>query len=58
MGRKKIQSLFPDDVCLLGLDGYYKDFDYVKQLEFQHDNPSAIDYDQVLEDIERLLNNN
>lgn len=51
---KKIQSLFPDDVCLLGLDGYYKDFDYVKQLEFQHDNPSAIDYDLVLEDIERL----
>ena len=54
---QKIQSLFPNDVCLFELDKYYKGWDYVEQLEFQHDNPSALDYDKVLKDIEDLCHN-
>jgi uridine kinase len=48
-----------DAQCLKGsviidLDGYYRDMIDIEGLEHGHDNPAAIDFDRVVEDIIRL----
>ena len=53
---RKIKELRPNSVCLFDLDSYYKDVNYVNNLEFKHDNPDAIDYERALKDFESLLN--
>lgn len=55
---QQIHHIAPTKVCIFEMDKYYKEFDYVKNIEFQYDNPNAIDYDRALADCRRLLNGN
>jgi hypothetical protein len=52
---KKFQQLRPESVCLFDLDGYYKDLSYIMALEHRYDNPLAIDFDDALMALARLM---
>jgi uridine kinase len=43
----KFKEICPIDVCIFGLDGYYKDSDYVNTLEHTHDDPASVDLVQI-----------
>jgi uridine kinase len=43
----KFKDICPKDVCIFGLDGYYKDIDYVKTLEHTHDDPTSVNLVQI-----------
>lgn len=49
-----VARLHPASVALFDLDGYYREASEVRGLELGHDNPAAIDFDEVLRDVERL----
>ena len=51
----KLRKAIPDIVCIFTLDSYSKDKEYVDTLEFRHDNPDAINYDDAFSDISKLL---
>ena len=53
---RQLYNISPTNVCIFELDRYYKTMDYVKNLEFQHDNPNAIDYERAIGDFEKLMN--
>lgn len=55
---KKIKNIQPNLVSIFTLDNYYKDVDYIRTLEYQHDNPHAVNYDKAFEDLDSLLNGN
>jgi len=52
---QKIKEARPDSVSLFDLDSYYRHVDYVNSLDCRHDNPEAIDFDKVLQDLSLLL---
>ncbi len=43
-----------ETVCLFGLDGYYKESNYVKNLQYTHDNPKSIDISSAVFDLGQL----
>lgn len=53
---RQIYNTSPSNICIFELDKYYKDIEYVENLEFQHDNPDAIDYDRAFADFKKLMN--
>lgn len=53
---RQIYNISPSNIVIFELDKYYKDIEYVKNLEFQHDNPDAIDYDRAFNDFKKLMN--
>lgn len=52
---RQIYNISPSKICIFEMDRYYKDIDYVKSLEFQHDNPDAIDYNKAFDDFKKLM---
>lgn len=52
----KIRSISPNTVTILSMDSYYKNVEYINTLEYRHDNPEAIDYNQFLRDFSALRN--
>lgn len=54
----KIRNKRPDVISIIALDNYYKDISFVNSLEYRHDNPNAIDYTNVISDIEKLIGGN
>lgn len=55
---EKLRESFSEPVCMLSLDCYSKDQDYVDTLEFHYDNPQAIDYDRAYHNLSELVNGN
>jgi len=55
---KKFTQIRPNSVSLFDLDSYYKNIEYVSQLEHKHDNPNAINFDDALCDLILLKNGN
>lgn len=53
---KKIKESRPNSVCLFDLDNYYKNPDFVSNIEYRHDNPDAVDFNKALEDFVLLIN--
>ncbi len=51
---EKFVQLRPDSVTLFDLDSYYKNYDYILQLENKHDNPDAIKFEDALIDLALL----
>jgi uridine kinase len=51
---EKFQQLYPGAVTLFDLDGYYKDRTYVQSLDYRHDNPSAINFENAIADLVTL----
>jgi uridine kinase len=50
----QFEKICPKDICRFELDGYYKELEYVDNLEHTHDNPDSIDLDCALRDLLRL----
>lgn len=48
---KKFYQMRPNSVCLFDLDSYYKEHEFVSSLEYKHDNPSAINFEDALIDL-------
>ncbi len=55
---KKLQKKIPEYTCSFGLDGYYRDSDFVNSLPFRHDDPSAIDYPLAWKALDSLKSGN
>jgi uridine kinase len=51
----KFEQLCPLDTCVFDLDGYYREIDFVNALEYTHDNPQAINFDEALVHLDRLV---
>lgn len=51
----KLKEELTQSACIFTLDSYYKDVDYVNQLEHRHDNPKAIDFDKAYADLSTLI---
>lgn len=51
----KLKERLGADACVFILDSYYKNVDFVNNLEYRHDNPNAIDYDKAFEDLSILM---
>jgi uridine kinase len=51
---RQFQQLCPVSVCLFDLDGYYKNLNDVMNLEYTHDNPDSINFDDALFDLAQL----
>jgi uridine kinase len=53
---RKLKEARPDAVTLFDLDSYYRAPDVVAALEYTHDNPAAINFDDAVADLLRLKN--
>ena len=51
---RQFEQYCPKSVCIFDLDGYYMDQDCVSRLEYTHDNPMSINFDDALTDLTRL----
>jgi uridine kinase len=51
----KFEQLCPIDTCIFDLDGYYREIDFVDALEYTHDNPRSIDFDEASIHLEQLI---
>ncbi len=51
---RQFQKLCPVSVCVFDLDGYYKNINEVMSLEYTHDNPDSINFDDALFDLAQL----
>lgn len=51
----KLKDSIIDSVCVFTLDSYSKDEKFVNGLEYRYDNPQAIDYNKVWQDLSKLL---
>lgn len=49
-----LRRKYEDYYGIFCLDNYYKDKESVKELEFKHDNPNAINFEKATLDIEKL----
>jgi uridine kinase len=50
----KFEQLCPIETCVFALDGYYREIDFVNTLEYTHDNPRSINFDEALSHLEQL----